>query len=286
MDIGIGLPGTIAGVEGPTVLEWARRGEARGFSTLGALDRIVYGNYDPLTQLAAAAAVTERIRLTTSILIAPLHSNHALFAKQTAGLDRLSGGRLVLALAVGGREDDYVESGIDFSRRGAEMDRLLDRARAVWGGESDPAIGPAPARAGGPQLVFGGQAPAAMRRMAKHGTGWIAGGGGPDLFKQGAAAAREAWAAAGREGKPRLLGLGYFSLGEGAEQAAQSYLRDYYAFAGPYAERVAAGALTSAEQVAERVRGMDDAGCDELILFPCRPDAGQVDLLAEACGRG
>ena len=71
MDVGIGLPATIAGLAGPDLLEWARRADARGFSTLGTIDRVVYGNYEPLIALAAAAAVTERIGLTTAILIAP-----------------------------------------------------------------------------------------------------------------------------------------------------------------------------------------------------------------------
>ena len=71
MEVAIGLPTTIRGVERDQVLEWARRAEARGFSSLGTIDRIVYDNYDPLVALAAAAAVTERIRLATTILIAP-----------------------------------------------------------------------------------------------------------------------------------------------------------------------------------------------------------------------
>ena len=65
MDVGIGLPATIAGVEREQLLDWARRAEARGFSSLGTIDRLVYGNYEPLIALAAAAAVTERIRLAT-----------------------------------------------------------------------------------------------------------------------------------------------------------------------------------------------------------------------------
>ncbi len=75
MDVAIGLPNAVPGTTGGQLVEWARRADARGFSSLGTIDRIVYENYEPLTALAAAAAVTERIGLCTSVLLGPLRVN-------------------------------------------------------------------------------------------------------------------------------------------------------------------------------------------------------------------
>jgi alkanesulfonate monooxygenase SsuD/methylene tetrahydromethanopterin reductase-like flavin-dependent oxidoreductase (luciferase family) len=284
MDVGIGLPSTIPGVERDQLLQWARRAEARGFSCLGTIDRIVYDNYEPLIALAAAAAVTERIRLATSILIAPYRANGALVAKQAASVDRLSNGRLVLGVAVGGREDDFDVSGVDFRGRGKRFEQMLAQWEAIWAGESfgtAGAIGPRPPR-GRPTLMVGGSAGVAFERAARYGDGWIMGGGAPDQFREGAAKMRAAWEAAGREGAPRTMALTYFALGDRAEQAADGYLRDYYAFLGDYAGAIAASAAKDAATVKQYVQGFADAGCDELILVPCDPDLAQVELLAEA----
>jgi alkanesulfonate monooxygenase SsuD/methylene tetrahydromethanopterin reductase-like flavin-dependent oxidoreductase (luciferase family) len=286
MEVGIGLPAAIPGTGREALVDWARLADARGFSSLGTIDRLVYANLEPLVALAAAAAVTERIRLATTILIAPYRANGALVAKQAASVDVLSGGRLVLGAAVGGREDDYEASGVDFHTRGRRFDAMLDEWQRIWAGESfgfAGAIGPT--RDGGPTLMIGGTADAAFARAARYGAGWVMGGGPPDRLPDGRARLEAAWKEAGREGAPRVMALGYFALGDGAREAADGYLRDYYGWLGEAAGMIAAGALIDPDAVRARVEAFATAGCDELILFPCHPDPGQVDLLADVLGR-
>src|SRR5260221_13963602 len=103
MDIGIGLPNAVPGTSGQDLLNWARAADGAGFSTLGTIDRIVYPNYEPLSVLAAAAAVTDRIRLATTVMLGPLRRNAALVAKQALSVDAIAGGeRLVLGIGLGG----------------------------------------------------------------------------------------------------------------------------------------------------------------------------------------
>src|SRR5262249_45828577 len=131
MRVGVGLPSTVPGATGELVLEWARRTDAGPFASLAVLDRVVYDSFEPLVTLAAAAAQTRRVRLATNIAIGPLR-NTALLAKQAASLDALSGGRLVLGLAVGARRDDYQAVGADYRSRGRRLVEQLQALRAAW----------------------------------------------------------------------------------------------------------------------------------------------------------
>ncbi len=279
MDVAIGLPNAVPGTTGAQITEWARRAEARGFSSLGTIDRIVYDNYEPLTALAAAAAVTEQIGLYTSVLLGPLRLNVTELAKQALTVNALSGGRFVLGVGIGGREDDYRASGIEMSGRAEKIDAALERIQQVWAG--DEGIGPSVA--GPPRLIIGGAVDASFARVARFGEGWIAGGSGPDEFAQSAEKVKAAWAQAGRDGQPRLVGLAYFSLGEDGERNANAYLKDYYGWLGEeVAAMIAGSAAKDAETVGQYLGAYQAAGCDELIIFPSSADPAQVDLLAEA----
>jgi alkanesulfonate monooxygenase SsuD/methylene tetrahydromethanopterin reductase-like flavin-dependent oxidoreductase (luciferase family) len=280
MDVAIGLPNAVPGATGDELTEWARRAEARGFSSLGTIDRLAYGNYEPLTALAAAAAVTERIGLCTSVLLGPLRANAVVLAKQALSVHALSAGRLTFGIGLGGRDDDYELAGIELGNRGEELDAMLARIEEVWaGGEVGPSL------AGAPSLIVGGGVDASFARAARFGDGWIAGGAPPDQFAAMAAKADAAWAAAGRDGAPRKMGLAYFSLGADAEQDARANLGDYYAWLGEaVAGFIVDSAAKDAETVQQYLAAFAEAGCDELIVFPSSSDPDQVDLLADAAG--
>lgn len=287
MDIGIGLPGTIPGVTGATLVEWARRADAGPFSSLSIIDRLVYGNFDSMIALAVAAGATERIRLMPSVLLGPLRSA-AFLAKEAASLDALSGGRLTLGLGVGGRQDDYAAVGVSFNRRGHVFDEQLATMKRVWTGEpmSDEIgpIGPAPAQAGGPPLLIGGFGPAAMQRVARWGEGFIGTVVDPGTASQIYGQAVNAWDAAGRSGRPRfVMGL-YYALGPNADERGRAYLNHYYAFDPQMGPMIAGSILATPDAINNAIRGYEDVGVDEIAFWPTIPDLDQVQRLEELVG--
>ena len=280
MKVGIALPNAVPRATGAELIEWARRADARGFSTLGTIDRVVYDNYEPLIALAGAAAVTERIGLCTSVLLAPLRPNPVDLAKKALSLNALSGGRFTLGLGLGGREDDYEVSGIETEGRGKRFDAMLERMREIWDGDE---VGPSAGEP--PRLVIGGGVDASFARAARFGDGWIAAGSPPDQYAPMAEKAKAAWSEAGREGGPHLMGLAYFALGDDAEAKAQESLGDYYAWLGEDIANYIIGSAAKDAETAERyVSEFAEAGCGELIFCPSSSDPAQVDLLADAAG--
>jgi alkanesulfonate monooxygenase SsuD/methylene tetrahydromethanopterin reductase-like flavin-dependent oxidoreductase (luciferase family) len=278
MEVGVGLPTTTPGADGTGILEWARRADQGPFASLGVLDRMVYRSVEPFAALSAAAAVTTRARLVTMVVIGPLR-NTALLAKQAASLDLLSGGRLTLGLAIGARTDDYRALGVDPGGRGRRLGEQLAELRELW---EKGEVGPEPVQPGGPTLLAGGLSGEAFARMARGADGYVHGGGPPRAFAGAAARAWAAWRDLERPGRPQLWGQGYFALGDA--DAGSAYLRDYYAFTGPFAAKVAAGNLSSGRAVKDFVRGYEDAGCEHLVLLPTISDPAQLDRLADVLG--
>jgi alkanesulfonate monooxygenase SsuD/methylene tetrahydromethanopterin reductase-like flavin-dependent oxidoreductase (luciferase family) len=283
MDVGIGLPNATPDVTAAQLVEFGRAAEAEGFPSLGALDRVVYHSYDALITFAAIAGVTERIRLTSAVILAPLRSTPIL-AKQAAAVQELSGGRLVLGFGLGARDDDYETSDIAMEAKGKRFSEQLEELKQIWNGESRGhagAIGPTPDPA--PKILIGGGVDASFKRAAKYGAGWIMGGGTPEQFAEGRAKTIEAWKEAGREGEPYTAALAYYSLGEGSQRGVDN-VRDYYDWLGEYGDQIAASVATDADTVKQYVSAFEEAGCDELFLFAGTADLDQVTQLRQALG--
>ncbi len=121
--------------------------------------------------------------------------------------------------------------------------------------------------------------------MARWSDGYVHGGGPPRAFATAVTKARAAWAEFGRPGAPQLWGQSYFALGDEATLGrARDYMRDYYAFTGPFVERIVEGLLTTPQAVAQQIRGYAEEGCDELVMIPAVSDLSQLERLAEVVG--
>jgi alkanesulfonate monooxygenase SsuD/methylene tetrahydromethanopterin reductase-like flavin-dependent oxidoreductase (luciferase family) len=284
MRIAVGLPNTVPGTPGPRLTEWARRAEELGFSTLGTIGRLVFPTYDEFQALTAAAAVTTRIRLFSNVAIGPVY-DRAFLAKWAAGLDQISGGRFVLGLGVGWRDEDFIVAGKAYKDRGRRLDADIEYLQRAWRGElvagATKRLTPRPTNGEGVPLAFGGTVPASFERAALYGIGWTAGGVRPEDATAYFEMAREAWSKAGRDGAPYLWALNYFVLGAGGRETATTYLSDYYGDRGP---GMAQGIPADAEAIRERADAFEAVGADELVFVPVSSDMAQLELLAEALG--
>lgn len=218
-DVDVGILLLFDGRPGLTLGDCARRAkelEDMGFPSLWVPDHVVtfenyqplysyspdglppwtgrQGWYDPLWVLAAAASTTSRIRLGTSVVILP-ERNPVLFAKEVVALDHLSNGRVDIGVGVGWCPEEYAALGVPFERRGDRADEYITAMRRLWTedlatmhGEfvdfTDVVALPKPIQRPSPPLIVGGQSPAAFRRVAKQGDGWISWMLPPDQLKR------------------------------------------------------------------------------------------------------
>lgn len=285
MKLGLGLPNTMAHeTDRRLMLDWARLADDAGFHVLGTIDKPNYDSWDPLVTLAGAAAVTERIRLATTILqLPPRHE--ALVAKQAAVVDQLSGGRLDLGLAQGGREDDYEVFDAELEGRSERFERQIARIREIWenarGSDREHGVlGPAPVQEPWPPIWVGATQPKAVERAVRIADGFIFGTAGSEMISQYAPGVRAGLAA---NGKPdaTVAALAYVGVGDDAQkaldEAAHHVLRYYGQLWTEPGNIIHHGPPA---KIAEEVAAYADA-IDVLILFPQIPSLDQVEQLAE-----
>ena len=288
MQIGIALPTSTPDPRAQPILDFARIADQGGLDSLWVIDRLMFPLVEAFTTLAAAAAVTSRVTLGTSVLLGPAR-DAALLAAQTASIDVLSNGRMVLGLGIGSRAEDYKVTGRDFHTRGRQLDADLEIMRRIWAGESliegFAPIGPRPVKGRIP-LLFGGSSDAAMARAARVGDGHLCVPRGIDIQAQMLDKFRTAWAAAGRSGKPLLYAQGYFCVDSTVEKAHER-LVDYQTHYYGRRPRASGGTAANSEfdlvgppeVIAQAMLKYAKLGVDGLVLFPATSGLNQVEAL-------
>ncbi len=283
MKLGIGLPTQIRDMDAAIIPQWASRADEAGFSTLATVGRIAYPGVLDTVALAGAAAATSRIGLSSNVMLTTVWPD-VLLAKELAGIDAMSGGRLTLGVGIGGdRADDFVVDGLPPRRLGKRIDAYLETYHQVWRGEPvgggiNPAV---PAGTREIPLLFGGMADASFRRMAKWGEGYVGGGLPVPAVAPMFDAARKAWQDVGRPGSPKLVAIAYFVFGD--VDRGRANVGDYYSANGEeFAQSQAQGVRAGADEVRELMKSFDAIGADELILHPALADLDEVGKLADA----
>ena len=269
------LPTGIAGVTGAEVVEWARRADDGPYRSVAVADRVAYANLDPMLSLAAAAAVTRRVRLMTYVALGGVR-NAAVFAKEVATLSVLAPGRVTIGLGIGARPADYEACGLSFADRGRLLDRALETLVALRERDHpEQGLGP---DLGEVELLVGGASPRAMARLLAHADGYAHGGVVAPVFAAEAGAVRAAWAGAGRSGPPRLVASTWFCSGPQARPAADAWLESYMVQGGP-PEPVRDTIKCGADAVREAIGTFAAMGADEAVFFPTVAGVEELDWL-------
>jgi len=271
----------------------AKKCEDIGLHSLWIIDRIAYDNLEPLTVLATAAAVTERIRIGTSVLLVGLR-HPVLLAKTVATLDFLSAGRMTLGVGFGSRETDFTPMEIPFEGRGSRAEEAVQLIKRLWSEEGvthhgrffqveNLTIGPRPIQTPHPPIWMGGSADVALKRAARLADGYICGSSAIPNFSA-------VWdkicgfaSAAGRNPQEiEKAALTFLAIDENKSKAIDAcadYLKRYY---GKVRMDIEKNFLVGPpEACAERIASIFQKGLDTLVLGMAIPDPKQLDLLGE-----
>ena len=209
MRIGAVFPQTEAGTDIGAVTDYIQNVESLGFDHVLAFDHVLGANassrtdwsgayqhtdsfYEPMTFYSYVAAITSRLELATGVIILPQRQT-ALFAKQSATLDLISGGRLRLGIGTGWNQVEYEALGENFHNRGKRSEEQIDLLRKLWSQElvtfegkfhtvTDAGLNPLPPGRSIP-IWFGGMADPVLERVAKLGDGWLPLGSPNDKLK-------------------------------------------------------------------------------------------------------
>jgi len=293
MKIGVCLPYMKAGLDREDYLAWFRAIDDGPFHAVSCGERVHGPTYDMRVVLSAAAAVTNRVEITPTLYVLPMHSATRV-AKEVTTLDILSGGRVnSVAVGYGGREKDYAALGARFEGRYGRMDRQVEEMRRVWRGEEiiegGGVIGPTPRDPAGPRLLAGAMGPKSIERCSRWADGLYAwsGNGEKEELANTFNMAEQAWQRSGRERAPYRMGGFWYTLADNGQRKLYDYVYEYLAIAGPEIATMMAESVhrSTPDAVLEALDNAEAAGCEEVFLVPATAELSEIDRLADLLAR-
>ena len=293
MNISMGLP-TFQAHGRDEELAWHRKIDEGPWDGLAISDVVTHPHGWALSvQLAAAAAMTERVRLWTAIAALPLR-NAVLFAKELATIDVLSGGRLTLGVGIGAQNEDYLAVGGELAQRRQRMDEQIAVMQKVWAQEPPLGghypVGPAPLQSGGVPLVAGVVGPKSIARAARWAIGVMDGNNSVSFSAEGLYAQQklvaQVWENSGRKDRPQFSTCLFFALGANAKEQLARYIFSVSQSYGEDGARLAAESATNhgpafLRKIVESARSI---GLDDIILMPTTSDPDEIDRARDALG--
>src|SRR5262245_7445377 len=275
------------------VVNFARKCEAMGAHSMWTIDRIAYDNLEPLTVLAAAAGVTKRIRLGTSVLLG--NTRHpAHLAKIITTLDFISDGRITLGLGFGSRQPDYNAVEVPYEHRGSRAVEQVQLMKRLWTEDNvthkgrfynveNLTVGPKPIQKPHPPIWTGGSAEPALKRAGTWADGFISGSSAIAEFHATWDKIASYAVAAGRNpNEITKASLAFMAIHDDkakAIKAIEDYTMRYYGRLRTAVEPVSI--VGSPEQCVEKIRYFLSKGLDTLIIGVADPDPRQLDLFGE-----
>ncbi len=286
MEVGVALPQMVKGFDRDKFINWCEGIDSGPFSSVSAGERITFHNLEGITACAAAASITERVRIFANLIVLPWHTV-PLITKQLIGIDVVSGGRLEVGVGIGGRKQDYEALGINFGHLHQRLDDSVTEMIRLWEGgvAADGGIlGPRPPQ-DRPRILAGALGPKALARAAR----WADGVSGFTLtanaveVEQLFTSAANAWGDAGKTPLPwRVTGF-FCALGPDAENRLRTFTYDYLeVFGVDFAKAIAEEISTfTPKRVGDALTAIAATGCDECILVPGSDDPACLEEMAE-----
>ena len=274
---------------------WIKRAEALGYHSLWTQEDVTgdYNALEPVSLLCYASALTTKVRLGVSVMLAPLH-NPMQLAKSLSTLDQMSGGRLIAGVGLGDRTNYYPAFGLSSDRRVHRFVEVLEVMKALWTEEKANYQGyfwqldnidmePKPAQKPHPPIWFGGRHPSALRRAVRHGDGWMGAGSiTTEQFREGVGRIKTFLEEAGRDPSNFSISKRVYVAIDNDEQRAERRLREW--FGGRYKNAELASQVSiwgSAAHCTEKLAEVLAAGAQLVALNPVFDHMEHLEVLAQ-----